>query len=64
MDFDVTLPVDKVQSLIDCLIGNINFATARLKKIFLVEDLFDSLKFAAGTFIGETSQSQFCLTKN
>ena len=46
----MTLPVDKVQSLIECLIGNVNFATARLKKIFLVEDLFDSLKFAAGIF--------------
>jgi hypothetical protein len=49
LDLDVTLPVDKVQQLTDCCVGKVNCIAARLKKIFLVEDLIDSLKFAAGT---------------
>ena len=48
LDFDVTLPVDKVQSTADFVVQQLNAVTARLKKIFLVEDLIDSLKFAGG----------------
>jgi hypothetical protein len=48
LDFDVTLPVDKVQTTVDFLVSQLNAVTARLKKIFLVEDLIDSLKFAGG----------------
>ena len=48
LDFDVTLPVDKVQGFADTLVRKLNEVSARLKKIFLVEDLVDSLKFAAG----------------
>jgi hypothetical protein len=56
LDFDVTLPVDKVQGIVDSVVKQLNAVTARLKKIFLVEDLVDSLKFAAGKrhFLGDT----------
>ena len=49
LDYDVTLPVDKVQSSVDCLVQKLNAVILKLKKIFLVEDLIDSLKFAAGS---------------
>lgn len=48
---DVTLPVDKVQSLADCVVGHLNNLIARLKKIFLVEDLIESLKFAGAMYM-------------
>ena len=58
LDFDVTLPVDKVQSTADFLVGQLNAVTARLKKIFLVEDLIDSLKFAGGKIVTQTDKNE------
>lgn len=50
LDYDVTLPIDKVQQLVDCGVSKANKLLARLKSILLIEDLVDSLKFAVATY--------------
>lgn len=53
---DPTLPSDKVHSAVDALLTHLNCALSYLQRIFLVEDLIDSLKFGiylwALTYIG------------
>ncbi len=40
----------------------LNAITLRLKKIFLVEDLVDSLKFAAGSFRTTDTKKKLLIT--
>ena len=44
----MTLPVDKVQEFTDKAVSDLNALLKRLKTIFLVEDLVETLKFAVG----------------
>ena len=48
LDMDVTLPSDRVMNLTDKLVSDLNCLLKRLKTIFLVEDIIESLKFAVG----------------
>jgi len=56
LDADVELPKDKVLSLTDDVVGKLNNLTQKLKSVFLVENMLESIKFAAAmyllTFIG------------
>ena len=44
MEHDTNLPVDKVHEVTDVLVGQINSLVSELKRLFLVEDLVDSVK--------------------
>merc|ERR1711997_1032003 len=46
LELDVTLPSDKVAQVTDCLLTSLNNILTRLKTIFLVEDIIESIKFA------------------
>jgi len=56
LDADVELPKDKVLSLTDDIVIHLNSFTLKLKSVFLVENMIESLKFAAAmyllTFVG------------
>lgn len=45
LDLDVSLPQEKVREVVDVAIAHINAATIELRRLFLVEDLVDSIKF-------------------
>lgn len=46
MDFDLTLSPEKVQQIAGAVVTHINAYISELRRLFLVEDLVDSLKFA------------------
>lgn len=46
MDIDLTLQPEKVQNIAGVAVTHINAYVAELRRLFLVEDLVDSLKFA------------------
>lgn len=46
MDIDLTLSPEKVQQIAGVAVTHINAYVAELRRLFLVEDLVDSLKFA------------------
>lgn len=46
MDIDLTLSPEKVQQVAGVAVTHINAYVAELRRLFLVEDLVDSLKFA------------------
>jgi len=56
LDVDVELPKDKIVALTDDIVGRLNVLTKQLKGIFLLDNMFESLKFAAAmyllTFVG------------
>ncbi|XP_018895871.2 reticulon-1-A isoform X2 [Bemisia tabaci] len=56
LEYDLTLPQEKVRELTDTAVVHINAGVSKLRKLFLVEDLVDSIKFAVGlwtlTYIG------------
>lgn len=46
LDIDLTLSPEKVQQVAGVAVTHINAYVAELRRLFLVEDLVDSLKFA------------------
>ncbi|KAK1795820.1 hypothetical protein P4O66_009844 [Electrophorus voltai] len=46
LDQDVTVPAETVQNYADATLEHVNAAVKELRRLFLVEDLVDSLKFA------------------
>jgi len=45
LELDTSLPSDKVHEATDVIVGQINSTVGELKRLFLVEDLVDSVKF-------------------
>lgn len=45
LDLDLTLPTEKVHEVADITVANANAAVSELRRLFLVEDIVDSLKF-------------------
>lgn len=45
MDFDITLSQERVQQVTTVGVSHINAALTELRRLFLVEDLVDSIKF-------------------
>ncbi|XP_067009617.2 reticulon-1-A isoform X4 [Anabrus simplex] len=45
LELDLTLPQDKVREVTDTAVAHFNAAAAELRRLFLVEDLVDSIKF-------------------
>jgi len=45
LEMDVSLPQDKVQQVTDVIVKRLNALTVELRRLFLVEDLVDSIKF-------------------
>ena len=48
MDIDTTLSSDKVLELTDSLVTKLNALLKKLKSVFLVEDIVETLKFGVG----------------
>ena len=47
---DVTMPEDKVRDASSAFLQRFNAAVLKLRSLLLIEDLVESLKFAAGSF--------------
>ena len=47
LDVDLTLPAEKVHEVADVAVAHANAGVAELRRLFLVEDFIDSLKFGA-----------------
>lgn len=45
LDLDLTLPAEKVHEFADVAVAHVNAAMSELRRLFLVEDFVDSLKF-------------------
>jgi len=45
LELDLTLPQDKVREVTDIAVAHVNAAALELRRLFLVEDLVDSIKF-------------------
>ena len=45
LDIDLTLSQDKIQNIAGVAVAHVNGFTAELRRLFLVEDLIDSIKF-------------------
>ncbi|OXU28899.1 hypothetical protein TSAR_008177 [Trichomalopsis sarcophagae] len=45
LEVDLTLPAEKVHEVADIAVANANAAVSELRRLFLVEDIVDSLKF-------------------
>lgn len=45
MEVDVSLPQDKVKEISEIAVAHINAIVTELRRLFLVEDLVDSIKF-------------------
>lgn len=56
MEFELTLPQEKVQQVATVSVAHVNAFLAELRRLFLVEDLVDSIKFGvllwALTYLG------------
>ncbi|XP_066603770.1 reticulon-2-like [Prorops nasuta] len=56
LDKDLTLPADKVHEITDVAIAHTNATVSELRRLFLVEDVVDSIKFGFGlwalTYVG------------
>lgn len=46
LDIDLTLSPEKIQNVAGTAVAHVNAYTAELRRLFLVEDIIDSLKFA------------------
>ncbi|KAK9310790.1 hypothetical protein QLX08_000085 [Tetragonisca angustula] len=46
LEMDLTLPAEKVHEVADVAVAHLNAAVSELRRLFLVEDFVDSLKFA------------------
>lgn len=45
LEFDLTLSQEKIQNIAGVAVAHVNGFTAELRRLFLVEDLVDSIKF-------------------
>lgn len=45
MEYDISLPQDKVKEISEIAVAHANAAAIELRRLFLVEDLVDSIKF-------------------
>ncbi|KAG5881489.1 hypothetical protein JTB14_029155 [Gonioctena quinquepunctata] len=45
LELDVSLPQDKVKEISEVVVAHVNAAIVELRRLFLVEDLVDSIKF-------------------
>lgn len=45
MEYDLSLPKDKVKEISEVAVSHLNAAASELRRLFLVEDLVDSIKF-------------------
>ncbi|XP_047108164.1 reticulon-1-A-like [Schistocerca piceifrons] len=45
LELDLTLPQEKVREMTDLAVAHLNAAACELRRLFLVEDLVDSIKF-------------------
>jgi hypothetical protein len=45
LELNLTLPQDKVREVTDIAVAHVNAAALELRRLFLVEDLVDSIKF-------------------
>ncbi|XP_014300408.1 reticulon-1-A isoform X5 [Microplitis demolitor] len=56
LDIDLTLPSEKVHEVADIAVAHANAAVSELRRLFLIEDFIDSLKFSVGlwclTYVG------------
>lgn len=56
LDMDITLKEEKLKTVIDTLLKNINKTSHELRRLFLIEDLVDSVKFGillwVATYVG------------
>ena len=48
LDADVELPLERVIAFTEETVGSLNTLITKLKNIYLVENMIESLKFAAG----------------
>lgn len=48
MEAEVSLPQEKVREFTDTAVAYINGAVVELRRLFLVEDIIDSIKFGMG----------------
>lgn len=51
LEADITLPQDKVRELSEIFVSHANAATSELRRLFLVEDLVDSIKFGVTLWV-------------
>lgn len=51
MDVDVSLPADKMNELTQTLLASVNSLLAKLKSVFLVENVLESVKFAGAMYL-------------
>ena len=51
LDADVELPAERVLALTEEVVFHLNGLINKLKKVYLVENMIESLKFAAGEFL-------------
>merc|ERR1711973_129312 len=51
METDVTLPADKVSQLVDSMLTRLNNLLTKLKTVFLVEDVVESVKFGVAMYL-------------
>ncbi len=51
MNFDVTLPKDKVMNMVSCGVANLNKLLVKLKSVVLIEDMVETLKFAGAMYV-------------
>ncbi|KAG8041862.1 hypothetical protein G9C98_007166 [Cotesia typhae] len=56
LEVDLTLPAEKVHEVADIAVAHANAAVSELRRLFLIEDFIDSLKFSVGlwclTYVG------------
>ncbi|CAG5099990.1 Similar to rtn1-a: Reticulon-1-A (Xenopus laevis) [Cotesia congregata] len=56
LEVDLTLPAEKVHEVADIAVAHANAAVSELRRLFLIEDFIDSLKFSIGlwclTYVG------------
>ncbi|XP_023025657.1 reticulon isoform X7 [Leptinotarsa decemlineata] len=45
LEMDMSLPQDKVKEISEVIVAHVNAAVVELRRLFLVEDLVDSIKF-------------------
>lgn len=51
LEFDLTLSQEKVQNIAGVAVAHVNGFSAELRRLFLVEDLYDSIKFGCVLYV-------------
>lgn len=56
MEIDISLPQDKVKETVEIAVAHLNAGISEFRRLFLVEDLVDSIKFGVAlwalTYLG------------